>query len=713
MSSIWKISVNGGPLADLATLGLANDNLSLVFESFAADTLKISDPQTAFDAAPRWAIDDTIKLTRNNGTSDVPVFVGQVRQQPAFLAAKAERIDYVVKGPWQLLERTPFLQLFSYADTPSSPSTTFSSFPRGIVVLAQADNGASLSLSAALSYVLSYAVISAGVSIAVGGIAASLVVQIPLDQATDLSCAAAIQRLLQWIPDAVCWWDYTVTPPAIHLARRGDLAAKTLAIAPAGLNANMAPYAPAESVRIEPREDLLAPSVSIIYVRTDRVDKVSYEVRSVDSAGSGAVNALGAVVRTIKLAGAIRTDSYVTQDLEAVELPSGVSLPAFAEAAPAAGVILPANAIFSALENFWTRHLPELTGPAGVNGLTTNTGTAVTIQNFSNCVWAVTGGGVPDASKVNYVVSGAITPWMVSAQGIIYEDQEVTIEADVLYTYTVTRPDGSPDTKTIKQHLHLKARITATNAESGTYTFLQSSTYTTPEVQPAGLAAALYAAVSVLHWEGDVVQVEPEASLGIGLGNVLNLTAGRAAWATMVALIQRIEVDVGKGRTTIKIGWPRQLSPADLAMIWRVNRTRAQVTDQAVRTTGISGDADNPQPMAHKHKPTTGSAHPRRPAVFICACAVAGTVPVFSDFSAALASASTGAGVYPSGTVGAHDVRPVDGDEILFTSGGKLFARGSVTAQNIGSIGSNFAGSFTANGNTWYLHVVQTGIYPP
>jgi hypothetical protein len=706
MPSIWKISVNGGALAPIDMLGLSNKHLKLAFESLRPDTLTISDPLAAFDAAPRWAIDTTITLTRNNGSADVAVFAGAVRRQPSFLGAKAERIDYVVQGPWQLLERTPFLQLFSYANTPSSTSTTFSAYPRGIVVLAQADNGAALELSPALVYVLAYAE-AAGLAIQVGSIAASLAFAIPLDQATDLSCAEAIHRLLQWTPDAVAWWDYTQTPPAIHIARRGDLTAKTLAVAPAGRNASMAAFAPIESVRLDPREDLLAPCVSIIYVRTDRVDKVSYELRSVDFAGSGNINALGAVVRTIKLTGAITNDTYVTQDLEVTEIPlDGSGNPIFADVAPSAGTILPANAIFTPLASFFSKHLPELLS-SSVDGTSAHPGTNVSFLGFRNCVYTPTEGGSIDATQVNYVYGGAITPWMVAEQGITYQDQEVSIEAGIQIKRTVTRADAT--TATVVENIVqlLKVRIRATNAESGTYTALQSSTYTSPEAQPAGLATAIYAGVSMLHWEGEVVQVEQEPSLGIGLGNTLNLTAGRAAWATMVALVQRIEVDIGQGRTTIKVGWPKQLMPADLAQVWRVNRTRAQVTDQAVRTTGITGDADNPQKMAHKHIPSTGSAHTRPPAVFTVSATPAGTVPAFSDFTSALAL------VYPAGSATSAALVPVSGDTINFTTSSKVYARGVVTATNPGGTGGNFNGSFPASGVTWYIQIVNTGNYPP
>jgi hypothetical protein len=239
----------------------------------------------------------------------------------------------------------------------------------------------------------------------------------------------------------------------------------------------------------------------------------------------------------------------------------------------------------------------------------------------------------------------------------------------------------------------------------------QSDNFTSPEPQPVGLAAAIYAGVSVLHWEGEVTTVEPEPTMAIGLGNVLNLTGSRAVWATMVALIQRIEVDIGQGLTMIQVGWPHQLMPADLAQLWRVNRTRQQVQDQAVRTTGITGSADDPQPMGHKHVPSTGSAHSRPAGVFTAPAQPAGTVPAFSDFVGRVGPPASGlAAIYAPGVAGAATFSPVSGDTINFTAFGATHAVGWVSGTASGG-GGLFNGSFPAGGRTWYISIFPVGNY--
>ena len=82
-----------------------------------------------------------------------------------------------------------------------------------------------------------------------------------------------------------------------------------------------------------------------------------------------------------------------------------------------------------------------------------------------------------------------------------------------------------------------------TNAETQTYSRLTSETAAEPV--PEGLAQALYAAVSVLQYDGVLELTEQECS-GLGApGLLLNLSGGRAEWATMA-----VEVPHGVAATS-------------------------------------------------------------------------------------------------------------------------------------------------------------------
>jgi hypothetical protein len=61
------------------------------------------------------------------------------------------------------------------------------------------------------------------------------VLRAPLDAVTDITCAEALRRQLKWIGpmgDAVVWFDYTATPPALHISTRDQLPAISLPITP-------------------------------------------------------------------------------------------------------------------------------------------------------------------------------------------------------------------------------------------------------------------------------------------------------------------------------------------------------------------------------------------------------------------------------------------------------------------------------------------------
>src|SRR5690606_833127 len=89
------------------------------------------------------------------------------------------------------------------------------------------------------------------------------------------------------------------------------------------------------------------------------------------------------------------------------------------------------------------------------------------------------------------------------------------------------------DPKFLKEETReISVAVVATNATTGTYTTVESSL--PGEAAPVGLAQFLYDATSELHWEGSLSMIEDEVGgTAPGLGQVLNLTNGHPAWATM------------------------------------------------------------------------------------------------------------------------------------------------------------------------------------
>lgn len=92
---------------------------------------------------------------------------------------------------------------------------------------------------------------------------------------------------------------------------------------------------------------------------------------------------------------------------------------------------------------------------------------------------------------------------------------------------------------------------------------------------PSGLAQALHSAISVLHYEGEIVLAfDSECDLAQHPGQVLNLTGGLAAWETMDAVVQVVEHNLDRAETTISFGPPEHLSPQDQIELLNGNRKR-------------------------------------------------------------------------------------------------------------------------------------------
>jgi hypothetical protein len=113
--------------------------------------------------------------------------------------------------------------------------------------------------------------------------------------------------------------------------------------------------------------------------------------------------------------------------------------------------------------------------------------------------------------------------------------------------------------------------LIASQLANGETTYTHLTVEAEAEEVPMGLAAEIYASLSVLQYEGTVKNTQAEVPSDIGIGQNLNLTGGASAWASMNAQIQQIDEDVDAGETTITIGPAKHLGGDDL-----LEQTRAQ-----------------------------------------------------------------------------------------------------------------------------------------
>lgn len=616
--------------------------------------------------------DTAVVLTREEGGVEVTWFQGVIRSTPRSRSSRDNRISYVAAGPWQWLERIAYLQTFKTAIDAEDPASLLTDYQRGRVVIGQDDAGLKISLGEFLNLVLDYAIAAKPGVMQRADYRTALDLTIPWDEVTDLSCAEVISRALQFLPDAVCAWDYTASPPRLDIVRRSAMASLDLAVQPAG-SADSASYVPFESIDLRERPDLRKQAVYLSFLATNRSNEGQWETVTVDKYPSDAVASdPDTLVRTIQLAGAVINSTNLQQKIDVDPLPSGLVYNSTAW--------LTSGSQFDTLRTWWYAHAKELQS------------SYITIKGFAQC--DRTGDSMGTTGQLNNeLVAGAITDWMEDRQNIRSEDQQVT----AYIAYEEARPnDFSKKARHIKKFV---GTVRATNATTKTYRFAEGTEITAAEAVPTGLARAIWDAVSQQQWDGSCVIIEAEATRPSLVGKVLNLTGSLADWATMAALVQSAQVDLERGETRLSVGPPRQLGPDDLVELYRVNRNRTPVTSYYTRASGVSGGGAGNQGLGrHSRGGARATGIAQAPARYSAAITVAGTVPTASEISAAVLAAYTG------------DNIPVEGDVVSLTVGGTVKFSAIVTLTAISADGWRRV-AFTFSSVSYYAWVTQVGLF--
>jgi hypothetical protein len=282
--------------------------------------------------------------------------------------------------------------------------------------------------------------------------------------------------------------------------------------------------------------------VRIIFEKSVSVDGAAVNTIVTDEAGNP--EAFGAVELTIDLQGASR--NYLRQDMDCETYPEDLND-----------------------ETWWAGHLPWIANFAAAD---------LVIHNAART-----------SELPRYIIGGDVQDWMEDST----EDDAVTAKV----SYTLRDANNQPVKVVIDQPISVT--LTATTASTRSYTRL--SDMDSGESVPTGMAAALYTAWHHIYFEGSVTLIESEPTLAVGFGNRLQLTGGRAEWASMNALVQQVSVDVDQGTTTISFGPPAMVEADSLLGIFRAARSRRYAWSRKARDTGeAGGDGDVVLP-AGKH----------------------------------------------------------------------------------------------------------------
>ncbi len=522
--STWTLRDAHAVEKTLAEWGLAGLERRLANQ--ATDRVSFRSPGSDYDGEPLFAYGDTVQIRRDGALW----FAGRVVKVPRVGEAKAEGLRYELAGPWWYLEDLVFQQDWKQLQDFDDDASGLVNVSRSRVVIGQDVDGEKISGAAQIAEVLNFA-IAQGRPLQIGTIEPDA--DIPWDERQDPSCAEVIRRVLRWTPDAVAYFDYTTTPPTLHVRHRASLPAVSVPI-------NQGE--PVQSVHLAPRHDLQRSVVVLKYEQTATVNGAEFTQIVKDQYPPDVdENAIGALTMTMELSGGNAT--FQTQRITTSPIQE--------------------NSV-----NWWKEKLPWLKSLGNIQ---------------------ISGGTRTPDDKPNELKKGTISAWMGKESGLVEVKANLSYERwqDPDSPYDST---GNPIVEK-KSVVSIVTRVRGTDA--ATQSFSRLRRFTPGEPVPVGLAQKLYASVGVLPYEGKLLLKEEECSGGLRPGSALHLTGGRSEWVTMQAVVQHVEEKIDSGETQIEFGPAKHLGADDLLGLLRVNRTRVTTYRATERSQGKpSGKAE-------------------------------------------------------------------------------------------------------------------------
>jgi hypothetical protein len=419
------------------------------------------------------------------------------------------------------------------------------------------------------------------------------VLRAPLDTVTSITCAEAMRKMLRWIGalgSPVVWFDYTASPPTLHIGTRDLLNAVSLPFPAPDSSVLTGPTGPfyATASKIKRRDDLIPSCVALDFSTSGTWNGQQYCYTTRDVAGMVG----GTVYEGVGLTGALYTiasaftgspayiggsaGSATMQALEqlsfgfegqttTVDMEGGNSTVAFCTIKTMA-INLADPIGGGASLSFWQAVFPELATESGVAFATS--APAVTVVDDS-------GNPVDTSTYIYMLTDGQIAPWMLAGNapgGAGAQAVACTISATFTHTENnVVSLSGTPASVPTAhvQNQPKHARVTLVTIPGGTYSRQNISP---GEVIPYGLAGYIYNIEKIPQYEGSYTLTETEITDQCPLGNNLNLTGSLAEWSTMNACVQQITYDLDIGRTTLTFGPAAHLGARDFVERLRVNR---------------------------------------------------------------------------------------------------------------------------------------------
>ena len=397
-----------------------------------------------------------------------------------------------------------------------------------------------------LEEILAYAIYFGSVNLQIGTLS-DCATYVPFYPIRSMRCADAIKIALRVHPDCACEIDYTTTPPTFNIRKQASLTTITL------------PYKGTSSNRthltssVRPRPELIPSRVGIYIKSTATISNQP-------------------VV-------SIATDIYpaVSSGLRSLDVSVDMTGPKLAKTT----AVLTCAAFDPTSLTWWAAKVPALKSVANGGQIPTSGTGALAILDTT-----INGGGthlkgiqvVDDSnnpitiSAGNYayeLLTGQPCAWMQATVGGNVNVVEANVIAFFSY-YKNTTAGASNLVDQIGEHMHT-CKVKLTNTNSGTYQI--STTLSTGEVYPSGLAQAIYNSLATLQYNFTHTILEaPYATLIKPGKHALNLSGGASAWSTMAAMIQAVDYEfmlspagpMTVSKTTVRCGPVAHLETCEL-----------------------------------------------------------------------------------------------------------------------------------------------------
>ncbi len=507
--------------------------------------------------------------------SDV-VFRGFVDSCVPDSTGRAQSYSVALIGAFGKLARTPYQQSIAISSDPSEQEYALTSE----CVLGYDDDGDRLNASQILEDIMSYAAAPTGLS--AGSLLSGVTITPPQMELVDVTCDAALRRVLAWFPDTVLYMNHS--SGLVNVVRPASLSTETRASS--GTGSGVVSIAP------EQRKRWPVAGIKIVWKTTATRDGIEEITVTEDTAGT--VSGMDAVVITVPLTG--ENIDTVSQECVTETMPRALDdftaeqwvafllkkFPEFAAAEPEEGQI----------EMVSMRQTIDEDSKVGLGSIPE---------------WDADGEDpeLPYPAYPRILMAGAVPPWQA---GISAAPTRLTV---------VLKPGADiADNPALyelfdrgaKKEREFYLDITGTDAETVVYRTVVA--HEGGESPITGLAADYYAALNADAPAGSYTWVGVAPDFDLVPGNAITLTGTRPVTN---GVIQRADVAVDGGSTTTTVTWGPNgvLSPTDLVELQRAGgrRSRLRNTSGSGRTSAapegrtIKGSAATPQKNTSKNTP--------------------------------------------------------------------------------------------------------------